>query len=205
MDFFTLFILLTVVLYWFKKQEQRRNTRLLAEHLGQYQIEKLMGSLMEGYMRAMGEQDEQRRTQVWGVLDNNERSLVGQFQRFADEFAKLPAEQTRVSTLPLALPYMDKLVPSATLDMRSAMLLHAQAMAAVKVDESDNDDERRQRAFTMTAELMLMQHTCHWFCKNRTIASMRLIARHKTPYEQVLKAIAPATQRAYEKLLKGHG
>ena len=164
-----------------------------------------MGSLMEGYMRAMGEQDEQRRTQVWGVLDNNERSLVGQFQRFADEFAKLPAEQTRVSTLPLALPYMDKLVPSATLDMRSAMLLHAQAMAAVKVDESDNDDERRQRAFTMTAELMLMQHTCHWFCKNRTIASMRLIARHKTPYEQVLKAIAPATQRAYEKLLKGQG
>ena len=27
-----------------------------------------------------------------------------QFQRFADEFATLPAEQTRASTLPLALP-----------------------------------------------------------------------------------------------------
>ena len=53
----------------------------------------------------------------------------------------------------------------------------------------------------MTAELMLMQHTCHWFCKSRTVASLRLVARHKTPYEQVLQSIAPATLKAYEKLV----
>lgn len=46
-------------------------------------------------------------------------------------------------------------------------------------------------AFTMTAELLLLQHTCHWFCKTRTISSMRLIARQKTPYEQVLRSVAP--------------
>jgi hypothetical protein len=27
--------------------------------------------------------------------------------------------------------------------------------------------QRKRRAFTMTAELMLMQHTCHWFCRSR--------------------------------------
>ena len=31
---------------------------------------------------------------------------------------------------------------------------------------------------------------------------MRLIARHKTAYEQVLDSIAPATRKAYEKLVQ---
>ena len=30
---------------------------------------------------------------------------------------------------------------------------------------------------------------------------MRLLARHKTAYEQVLDSIAPATRKAYEKLV----
>lgn len=202
MDFFTLFIIATAVLFVLKKKEQNRNTRLLAQHLGQFQIEKLMAGLMEGYMRAMGEPDAQRRAQIWTVLDNTESSLVSQFQRFAAEFAKEPAERTRVSTLPLALPYIDALVPSASMDLRALMQMHAQAIAAVKVGESQSDDERSQRAFTMTAELMLMQHTCHWFCKSRTVASMRLLARHKTAYEQVLKAIAPATLKTYAQLTR---
>ncbi|MEG1734277.1 MAG: hypothetical protein RR283_04495, partial [Comamonas sp.] len=90
MDFLTLLIILTSVLYLLKKQEQRRNTQLLAQQLGRFQIEKLMGSLMEGYLRAVGEQDLQRRAQVWTVLESTESSLVSQFQRFADEFAQLP-------------------------------------------------------------------------------------------------------------------
>ena len=135
------------------------------------------------------------------MLENTESSLVTQFQRFADEFAALPAEQTRASTMPLALPYMDKLIPSATLDVRAAMKLHAQAIAAVQVAGAVDEEERKRRAFTMTAELMLMQHTCHWFCKSRTVASLRLVARHKTPYEQVLQSVAPATLKAYEKLV----
>ena len=200
MDFFTIFIIASALLFVLKKKEQNRNTRLLAQHLGQFQIDKHMGSLMEGYMRAMGESDLQRRAQIWTVLDSTENSLVSQFQRFATEFAKEPAERTRVSTLPLALPYMDVLVPSATVDFRAIMHMHAQALAAVKVNEGQSDEERSRRAFTMTAELMLMQHSCHWFCKNRTVASMRLIARHKTPYEQVLKAISPATLKTYEQL-----
>lgn len=201
MDFLTLAIIVTTVLYILKKQEQKQHTQLLAQHLSRFQIEKLMANLMEGYLRVIAEKDEQRRAQIWPVLANTESSLVSQFQRFADEFATLPAEQTRTSTLPLALPYMTRVLPSATMDVRAAMKLHAQAMAAARVGEAVDEQERKSRAFTMTAELMLMQHTCHWFCRSRTIASMRLLARHKTAYEQVLQSVSPATLKAYEKLV----
>lgn len=202
MDFLTLAIIVTTVLYVLKKQEQRQHTQLLAQHLARFQIEKLMANLMEGYLRVIGEKDAQRREQIWPVLANTESSLVSQFQRFADEFATLPADQTRASTLPLALPYMTRVLPLATMDVREAMKLHAQALAAARVGDAADEEERKRRAFTMTAELMLMQHTCHWFCRSRTVASMRLLARHKTAYEQVLQSIAPGTLKAYEKLVK---
>ncbi len=202
MDFLPLAIIVTTVLYVLKKQEQRQHTQLLAQHLARFQIEKLMANLMEGYLRVIGEKDAQRREQIWPVLANTESSLVSQFQRFADEFATLPAEQTRASTLPLALPYMTRVLPSATMDVRETMKLHAQALAAARVGEAADEEERKRRAFTMTAELMLMQHTCHWFCRSRTVASMRLLARHKTAYEQVLQSVAPATLKAYDRLVK---
>ena len=202
MDFLTLAIIVTTILYVLKKQEQRQHTQLLAQYLSRFQIEKLMASLMEGYLRVLGEPDVARREQIWTVLGNTESSLATQFQRFADEFATLPAEQTRTSTLPIALPYMDKIMPSATLDVRAVMKLHAQAIAAVQVAGAVDEEERKRRAFIMTAELMLMQHSCHWFCKSRTVASLRLVARHKTPYEQVLQSVAPATLKAYEKLVQ---
>ena len=202
MDFLTLAIIVTTVLYVLKKQEQRQHTQLLAQHLARFQIEKLMANLMEGYLRVIGEKDAQRREQIWPVLANTESSLVSQFQRFAEEFATLPAEQTRASTLPLALPYMTRVLPSATMDVREAMKLHAKALAAARVGDAADEEERKRRAFTMTAELMLMQHTCHWFCRSSTVASMRLLARHKTAYEQVLQSVAPGTLKAYEKLMQ---
>ena len=202
MDFLTLAIIVTTVLYVLKKQEQRQHTQPLAQQLARFQIEKLMANLMEGYLRVIGEKDAQRREQIWPVLANTESSLVSQFQRFADEFATLPAEQTRASTLPLALPYMTRVLPSATMDVRETMKLHAQALAAARVGDAADEEERKRRAFTMTAELMLMQHTCHWFCRSRTVASMRLLARHKTAYEQVLQSVAPATLKAYDRLVK---
>jgi hypothetical protein len=52
-------------------------------------------------------------------------------------------------------------------------------------------------AFTISAELFLMQHTCHWFCKSKTVASARVLARHKTTYEQLVAAVAPDTRAAY--------
>jgi len=175
---------------------------LLASFLGGTQIEKLMAQLMEGYLRAAGEEDAQRQEQVWGTLTSTEQTLSSQFQRLADDFRQVPTEKARVSTLPLALPYFDRIVPAASFDMREMLQLHARAIQAACAVEGLSAQERKRRAFTMTAELMLMQHSCHWFCKSRTVASVRLIARHKTSYEQVLQAVAPATRNAYKKLLK---
>ena len=46
-----------------------------------------------------------------------------------------------------------------------------------------------------------MQHSCHWFCKSRGVASARLLVRHKTPYMKVLDSVTPATRRAYTALV----
>ena len=202
MDWFTLFLVISVAMYFLKVQEQRRRVMLLASFLGGTQIEKYLATLMDGYLRAIGESDVQRQEQIWQMMARNEQQLCSQFQRLADDFAQVPVEKARVSTLPLALPYFDRVVPSATFDMRAALQLHAKAMRAACATEDMTLEERKRQAFTMTAEMMLMQHTCHWFCKSRTVASVRLMARHKTSYEQVLQAVASQTRAAYKKLLK---
>jgi uncharacterized RmlC-like cupin family protein len=48
-----------------------------------------------------------------------------------------------------------------------------------------------------------MQHTCHWYCKSKTVASARLLARHHTSYEQVLAAVSAETRTAYGRLIGG--
>jgi hypothetical protein len=55
----------------------------------------------------------------------------------------------------------------------------------------------------MSAELFLMQHTCHWYCRSRAVASARMLARHKTPYAQLVDSVAPATRRDYRALVGG--
>lgn len=201
MDFFTLAIIVTIAVYVLKRQDQRRRTRLLAEYLGRLQIEKLMGSLIEGYLRALGESDLQRRTQIWALLEGTEKSLAEQFQRFAEDFARAPAEQVRVSTLPLALPYIERVYPQGSFDMRDMVKLHARGIGAIQVFAAQDDEERRRRAFMLTAEIFLMQHSCHWFCKSLTVASVRLLARHQSSYEQVLAAVSPATRETYLQLI----
>lgn len=201
MDFLTWIIVGSIGVYVLQRMEHSRRVRLLGAHLAPTQVEKLMGGLIEGYMRALDEQDEERQKQVWAILDHNEKTLADQLQRLADTFAQENAADTRVSTLPLALPYFDRLMPSHTFDMREALKLHAKTVRAACAQEGVSIETRKRMAFTMTAELLLLQHTCHWFCKTRTIASMRLIARQKTSYDQVMQSVAPSTLRAYQKLL----
>jgi hypothetical protein len=52
----------------------------------------------------------------------------------------------------------------------------------------------------MSAELFLLQHTCHWYCKSKTVASARMLARHQTSYDQLLAAVSPETRNAYRTL-----
>ncbi|MBF6629726.1 MAG: hypothetical protein ITG01_01075 [Comamonas sp.] len=201
MDFLTWIIVGSIGIYVLQGMEHRRRVRLLGAHLAPTQVEKLMGGLIEGYMRALDEKDPERQQQVWAILGNNEKTLADQLERLAKTFSQENAQDTRVSTLPLALPYFDRLIPSHTFDMREALKLHAKAVRAACAPDDLDLEARKHLAFTMTAELLLLQHTCHWFCKTRTIASMRLLARQKTSYEQVLKNVEPSTLKSYQHLL----
>ena len=201
MDVLFLATLIATGVFVLNAKQQRERVALLASYLGNYQIEKLMENLTEGYLRALGESDAERREQVWNLLRTTELQLSEQFTRFTADFTRVEPLQTRISTLPLALPYADRWLPSASIDMRQALAIHAQGIERAVRNEAGLS--LRDKAYTLSAELFLMQHTCHWFCKSRAIASARLMARHKTPHAQVLASVTPATRTAYLALLGG--
>lgn len=200
MDIFILLTLAGIAAYTLKSRDQSRRIALLGRHLSKYEVEKLMESLTEGYLRALGEKDPERREQIWSLLNTTEMQLFDQFNRFAAEFSKVDAAEARVSTLPVAIPYGDKLFPSATFDLRKALLIHAQGIT----DAAKNSLHRspKSKAFTLSAELFLMQHTCHWFCKSKNTASARMLARHQTSHEQLIESVAPETRIAYCSLIQ---
>lgn len=199
MDFLILAALVVIGAFALKSRDQRGRIVLLASHLGQYQIEKLMENLTQGYLRCLGEDDPERRTQIWNLLNSTEDALANQFQGFAAEFSRLDGTATRVSTLPIALPYAAKLFPNATFDLRKAFAIHARGIADTAKNARQLTPKRK--AFTMSAELFLMQHTCHWYCKSKTVASARMLARHQTRYEQLIDAVSPETRQAYTALV----
>lgn len=198
MNVWTLLAMLVVGAFWLKSREQKRRIALLGSYLGQYPIEKLMESLTDGYLRALGEDDPQRRAQIWSMLDTAEVTLCEQFNRFVTEFAKVDEAATRVSKLPVALPFADRLFPRATFDLREALRLHAQGLSHVAGNRLQLS--QKSKAFALSAELFLMQHTCHWYCRSQSVASARMLALHKTSYQQVLDAVSDQTRGAYRSL-----
>ena len=201
MDFFIAFSLIAFGVYALKSADQKRRIALLGSHLGQYEIEKLMAHLTEGYLRALGEPDLARRAQIWQLLDTTEAALCEQFNRFVLAFSKVEESQTRVSRLALALPHADKLFPQATFDLRKVLSIHAQGLTQA-VQNSANRSPK-DKAYTLSAELFLMQHTCHWFCRSRAVASARVLARHQTSHSQLVQAVSPATRQAYLAITQG--
>ncbi|GAA6121539.1 hypothetical protein [Acidovorax sp. FG27] len=201
MDLLLLALLLSTGGYAVNAQQQRKRIALLGAHLGNYQIEKLLETLTQGYLRALGEQDPERRSQIFALLEGSESQLSDQFGRFAAEFARVDPQLARVSRLPVGLPFALQLFPAASFDMRQALAVHAQGIARVARNEAGRAP--RDKAFMMTAELFLMQHTCHWFCKSRTVASARMVARHQTPHAQLVASVSPETRAAYTALV-GH-
>ena len=199
MEIFILLMLIAIGAYALKSRDQNRRIALLGSHLGKHQIEKLMESLTEGYLRALGESDPERRIQIWNLLITAEMKLCEQFSRFVAEFSKVEAADARVSKLAFAIPHADKLFPGATFDLRQALAIHAQGIA----DAAKNslNQTPKKKAFTVSAELFLMQHTCHWYCRSRTVASARMLARHKISYAQLLASVSPETRQAYGALI----
>ncbi len=200
MDILILAILIATGTFMLNAKEQRKRIVLLGNHLSNYQIEKLMEALTGGYLRALGESTDERRSQIWSLLSTTESQLSEQFGRFAADFAKLDEERTRVSRLAVSIPFAEKLLPALTFDMRKALAIHARGITHVA--ENTAHLTPKDRAFMMTAELLLMQHTCHWYCKSKTVATARMLARHQTPHEQLVASVSAETRKAYLALMK---
>ncbi|MFN4004015.1 MAG: hypothetical protein ACK4MJ_06145 [Hylemonella sp.] len=194
------FVPLVLVLGWqfLKVQEQRRRIILLGTHLSRHQVEQHMQRVMQGYQRALEHDAAAQREAVWRALEPAEQELSEQFSRFAADFARVWGDQALISTLPLAFPYADRLFPRQTFDARALMQIHAEGIAAVARNEPGLS--LRDKAYTMTAELLLMQHSCHWFCRSRAVADARVVAHHQTSHAQILAAVTPATREAYRRL-----
>lgn len=197
-----LFLLVGLAIVWrlANRAAQQRRIALLAQHLSPLRIEMLMSTLMEGYLRALGENDPQRQQQVWGVLATAEAEIETQMDRLAESVRAMDPAQARISRLPVAVPLIDQWWPQACFDLREALIIHARGVAGVRARP---DWGHKQRAFAMTAELMLLQHTCHWYCQSRMVASARLLARHKTSHAQVLAGVSGPTREAYLRLTGG--
>mgnify|MGYP003576116942 CR=1 FL=1 len=176
-----------------KGSQQRARISLLAQFLSRYRIEKNMETVTQGYLRALGEPDPVRQEQVWGVLAACEQELCAHVTRLAADFAAADAKLARVSKLPMWAPFATSLLPS--FDMREALAIHARGIR--RAIESSAPASARARAFTISALLLLMQHTCHWFCKSRLVASARMLSRHRTSYDQLVAAVQPQTRADY--------
>jgi hypothetical protein len=199
MDYLIFVAALVVGLSVVRITYERRRIATLAAFLGRYQIEKLMATLSDGYMRALGESDPQRQQQVWDFLHASETRLCTEFGQFAAAIAKADAAETRVSTLPVALPWGDRLFPQASFDLRKALAIHARGICAAVSDYPQ--ESSKDRAYRLSAEMFLMQHTCHWYCKSKAVASARMLVRHKTQYVQLLQAVGAQTARDYRALV----
>lgn len=200
MDFLALLALAALGLHLLKRRDQQRRIVLLGAKLAPYRIEPQMETLLDGYLRWLDEADEDRRRQIWQTLCATEQSLAEQLRRFAADMAGMEAPLAQVSKLPMWLPWAQPLLSGRLLfDVRRAFAIHAKGIAAVAANEPGLAD--KPRAFMMSAELLLLQHTCHWFCRSKAVASARLLARHGTSYEQVLASVSPRTRSDYLALI----
>ena len=199
MEFLSLLLILATGIHWLNTQGQRKRTALLAEQLRPYQIEKHMEQLTGAYMRALGETDPERQLQILQLQEQAEQQLASEFQNLAREFAKLPAPLTRA--FKVALPFIDQLSPKASFDMRRMLEVHAQGIQ--RTVDNPQGFSPKERSFRMMGEMFLMQHSCHWFCKSKTIASARMLTQHQTRYEQALDGVAPETRKAYLAVIQG--
>ena len=126
-------------------------------------------------------------------------ALQTELQQLADALKDVWGERLRVSRWPVSVPMATRLFPQHSFDLRALVALHAQGLAHTL--RNDEGLYNRDRAFRATAELLLFQHSCHWFCRSKTVASARVLQRHQTGYEQVLAAVSPGTREAYTRLV----
>ncbi|MDI1339863.1 hypothetical protein [Polaromonas sp.] len=196
MEILVLLLMVTAFGAWQLKSENRtRRVALLDGFLGRYQLDKRMENLIEGYLKALEEKDLEEQTLLWATLALSEQQLCEQLRRFAADFSAVDEAEARVSKLPAFLPETDRFFPDNTFDMRRALVVHAEGME--RAEKNAQGRSPRDKAYTVSAELLLLQHTCHWYCRSRAVASARMLARHQTSYQQLLASVDPETRQAY--------
>lgn len=181
-----------------RAREQQRRIALLSTHLAGRGIERHIEALAEGYLRALGEQEPQRAASVWALLEGHEQALAREVEQLARSVAGLDALQARVSRLPVWLPGATQWGPA--FDLRELLQVHARGIRrAVDVPRGDGA-QARDRAYAISAEMLLLQHSCHWYCRSLSIASARVLARHKTPHAQLVAGVTAQTRAEYAAL-----
>lgn len=192
------FILLTGITAWWllRVQYQRARIALLGNHLATLQIEKHMETLTQGYIRAINEDSDTRQLQVLETYAQAERVVAAQVQSLADRMRNESEEATKMATLPFCLSHAERLLPDTMLrDFRALLQIHANGLRHV-VDNEERQDAKT-RAYCLLAELYLLQHSCHWFCKSRTVADARLMMRHQVNHQKVLESVSSVTRLPY--------
>lgn len=197
--------LLMVVAVWqvLRVRYQRTHIALLGRHLASLQLERHMETLTQGYTRAIQEKDEIRRLQVLDMFAQTEHAVAAQSRSLAQAMQKESLQAASMGALPFCLPYAERFLPSATRDFRELLHIHAAGLRHV-VENVDGQDAK-SRAYHLSAELYLLQHSCHWFCKSRTVADARLPMRHQVNHRKVLESVSEVTRSAYLQWLQGAG
>ncbi|AUL48159.1 Uncharacterised protein [Bordetella trematum] len=202
MDFTLTLLMVFIAWQVLRVRYQRNRIALLGQHLSSLQLERHMETLTQGYARAIHEQGESRQLQILETFAPTERGMASQARALANSMAKEPALATRVSTFTFCVPYVERVLPAATRDFRELLQIHAAGLRYA-VDNEEQWDPKT-RAFHLSAELYLLQHSCHWFCKSRGVADARLLLRHKVDHQKVLDSVSPPTRRAYLNWLGRH-
>lgn len=190
-------ILLTVIVAWLMLRTHYQRTRIavLGRHLSNLQLERHMETLTQGYARAIHEDTESRQLQVLDTFAQTERAVAAQTQTLANAMQKETMQAASMGSLSFCVPYIERFLPAMTRDFRKLLRIHAAGLRHVV----DNEGElsTKARAYQLSAELYLLQHSCHWFCKSRAVADARLMLRHKVDHQKVLDSVSTTTRLAY--------
>ncbi|CDM23702.1 hypothetical protein [Castellaniella defragrans] len=201
MDFASTLLIAAVAWLGLRAHYQRTRIALLGRHLAGLQLERHMETLTQGYTRAIHEASEARQIQVLETFAAAERSVAAQVRTLAEAMQQEGAQATCMSMLPVCLPYAERILPLPTRDFRALLRIHAAGLRHV-VDNGGRWSPK-DRAYHLSAELYLLQHSCHWYCKSRAVADARLTLRHQVTHRQALDAASDATRSAYLQWMRG--
>lgn len=203
MDLALTLLMAIVVWHMLRLRYQRAHIALLGQHLANLQLERHMETLTQGYARAIHEETQIRQHQVLESFAETERAVAAQVQSLAETMQKESAPITSLSALRICVPYVERFFAPLTRDFRELLHIHAAGLRYV-VDNQESWDIK-DRAFHLSAELYLLQHSCHWFCKSRNVADARLVMRHQVNHQKVLDSVSSVTRSAYLRWLQGAG